>query len=185
MCHGYPDCFSGRRGFGETANDYMWRFAAIEMRNHTVVKFLLEVDPQWVAYRGGRTLVSAVGWNVNSRQNTAISIMLSSPCITIFRDEVVTPQSHRVPGGLISARFHNTICESLVEVAREARDEHGISRVVLSGGVFQNRYVLARSEERLAAAGFEVFAHENVPSNDGGIALGQLAVAAARERESP
>jgi hydrogenase maturation protein HypF len=84
--------------------------------------------------------------------------------------------------GLISARFHNTICDALVSVARAAREERGINRVVLSGGVFQNRYLLARSEDRLAAAGFEVFSHEKVPSNDGGIALGQLAVAAARER---
>ena len=95
---------------------------------------------------------------------------------------IVGDVSAGIPVGLISARFHNTICESLVEVAREARDEHGISRVVLSGGVFQNRYVLARSEGMLAAAGFEVFSHEKVPSNDGGIALGQLAVAAAREQ---
>lgn len=59
--------FPGVVGVGESANDYMWRFAAIEMRNHIFVKFLLEIDPQWVAYRGGRTLVSVVGWNVNSR----------------------------------------------------------------------------------------------------------------------
>ncbi len=87
-----------------------------------------------------------------------------------------------IPVGLISGRFHNTICESVAEAAREARDEHGINRVVLSGGVFQNRYVLAGTEERLVAAGFEVFSHEKVPSNDGGLALGQLAIAAARER---
>jgi len=90
--------------------------------------------------------------------------------------------ANNVSVGLISARFHNTICESVVEVAREARDERGINRVALSGGVFQNRYLLARSEQELAAAGFEVFSHEKVPSNDGGIALGQLVIAAARKR---
>ncbi|MEE8441931.1 MAG: carbamoyltransferase HypF [Spirochaetia bacterium] len=96
--------------------------------------------------------------------------------------QIVHDVAAGIPVGLISARFHNTICKSLVDVAREAREERGINRVALSGGVFQNWYLLARSEEKLAAAGFEVFSHEKVPSNDGGIALGQLTVAAARER---
>lgn len=87
------------------------------------------------------------------------------------------------PVGLISARFHNTICESLVAVARTIRRERDLDRVVLSGGVFQNRYLLSRCERRLGADGFEVHAHRIVPSNDGGLSLGQVAIAAGRETE--
>lgn len=82
--------------------------------------------------------------------------------------------------GLISARFHNTIVDVIVELAQGIRSERGLDRVALSGGLFQNRYVLGRSERRLGEAGFTVFTQKEVPSNDGGIALGQLAVAAWR-----
>jgi hydrogenase maturation protein HypF len=98
--------------------------------------------------------------------------------------EIVDDLLRGVDVGLISARFHNTFCESIVRAAREARGDCGLNRVVLSGGVFQNRYVLERSERLLAADGFEVYSHEAVPSNDGGIALGQLAIAAARRQEN-
>jgi hydrogenase maturation protein HypF len=83
------------------------------------------------------------------------------------------------PVAVISARFHNTVCETVLEVAGLARGKTGIDRVALSGGVFQNWYLLERSERLLRRAGFTVFTHRAVPSNDGGIALGQLAVAAA------
>jgi len=51
---------------------------------------------------------------------------------------------------------------------------------VLSGGSFQNAILLGKSETELLKNGFEVFTHQKVPANDGGIALGQLAVAARR-----
>jgi hydrogenase maturation protein HypF len=76
---------------------------------------------------------------------------------------------------LISARFHNMLVESIVSVARHA----GEGSVVLSGGCFQNKYLLERSIERLAEEGFRPYWHQRVPTNDGGIALGQ-AFAAAR-----
>ncbi len=75
-----------------------------------------------------------------------------------------------------SARFHNALVAGIVSVARFA----GSSRVALSGGCFQNRFLLERTREHLTAAGFEVLAHRRVPANDGGIALGQVMVAAAR-----
>jgi len=80
----------------------------------------------------------------------------------------------------ISAKFHNTIIELILEVCNQLRAEENVRKVVLSGGTFQNRYILARVERKLLAEGFEVFAHKKVPSNDGGIALGQIAIAAKR-----
>ncbi|MFB3853055.1 MAG: carbamoyltransferase HypF [Vicinamibacterales bacterium] len=76
---------------------------------------------------------------------------------------------------IVAARFHNCLIESIVEVARLV----GRERVVLTGGCFQNRYLLERSVARLSEDGFRPAWHQRVPPNDGGVALGQV-VAAVR-----
>ncbi len=81
---------------------------------------------------------------------------------------------------LISARFHTTISKLIVQTSIHLRSSLGLNSVVLSGGLFQNRYILEQTEFFLAQQGFSVYAHKQVPTNDGGIALGQLAEAAAR-----
>jgi len=70
---------------------------------------------------------------------------------------------------LMAARFHNALVEWILEVATSA----GLKQVVLSGGVFQNRYLTERAAAKLESRGFEVQTHRQVPPNDGGIALGQ------------
>jgi hydrogenase maturation protein HypF len=80
--------------------------------------------------------------------------------------------------GIISAKFHNALAESIVAVAKRA----GQNCVVLSGGCFQNRYLTERAVRRLQAEGFRPYWHQRVPPNDGGIALGQV-VAALRRKE--
>jgi len=77
--------------------------------------------------------------------------------------------------GEIAAKFHNTLAEVIVAVARR----FGLARVALSGGCFQNRYLLERTVARLRAEAFQPYWHQRVPTNDGGIALGQV-VAAVR-----
>ena len=62
------------------------------------------------------------------------------------------------------------------------REQHAVSTVALSGGVFQNQLLLRRTVSRLEARGFKVLLHSRVPCNDGGISLGQAVVAAARDR---
>ncbi len=74
---------------------------------------------------------------------------------------------------LIAARFHNALVAWIVEVATQVR----LEQVVLSGGVFQNRYLTERAAGVLESRGFEVFTHHQVPPNDGGIALGQVVMA--------
>ncbi|MEJ5358621.1 MAG: carbamoyltransferase HypF [Desulfobacterales bacterium] len=81
------------------------------------------------------------------------------------------------PASEISARFHNGLVRLFVRLCRRIRAERGLSRVVLSGGVFQNARLLADLSCGLAAAGFAVYSHEQVPTNDGGIALGQALIA--------
>ncbi len=80
----------------------------------------------------------------------------------------------------ISAKFHNTVINVIFAVASQIRKETGINKVVLSGGTFQNKYILSRIEKILEKERFEVFSQLKVPSNDGGIALGQLVIAAKR-----
>jgi len=58
--------------------------------------------------------------------------------------------------------------------------KYDLNAVVLSGGTFQNRYILEKTETLLEENGFNVYSQKLVPSNDGGIALGQLAIAAKR-----
>jgi hydrogenase maturation protein HypF len=80
----------------------------------------------------------------------------------------------------ISARFHATLADVLVQVCRQIRPRTGIEAVALSGGVFQNVWLLGAAVDALETAGFEVYSHRRVPANDGGLALGQAAVAAKR-----
>ncbi len=81
-----------------------------------------------------------------------------------------------VEPGVIAARFHNGLVEAIVDVARAV----GQSQVALTGGCFQNRLLTERAAQRLSDAGFQVLLHRQVPPNDGGISLGQIAVAAAQ-----
>lgn len=82
--------------------------------------------------------------------------------------------------GVISARFHATLIRLFTEFCKVLRRENQLNRVVLSGGVFQNTRLLEGFMKTLSVEGFTVFAHETVPTNDGGIALGQAWVAAAQ-----
>ncbi len=83
--------------------------------------------------------------------------------------------------GEMATAFHNGIAVAMVDIAKRLGQAH----VGLSGGCFQNRYLTERAKDRLEAAGFTVHLHRNVPPNDGGLAVGQIACAAfERERET-
>lgn len=83
----------------------------------------------------------------------------------------------------LAAAFHDTLVAALTAAAETIREETGLARVVLAGGCFQNRLLLEGLLQRLTAAGFAVFWHRQVPTNDGGISLGQAVCAAARLRD--
>jgi hydrogenase maturation protein HypF len=85
--------------------------------------------------------------------------------------------------GLISAKFHNTLIRLFGDLCDRIRTAVGLKRVVLSGGVFQNARLSAGLTQALEAKGFEVFSHRLVPTNDGGIALGQAVIAAKSMQE--
>jgi len=80
-----------------------------------------------------------------------------------------------VPVPRIAARFHNGLVEWILEVAASSK----LKEIVLSGGVFQNRYLTERAAALLESRGFVVHTHQRVPPNDGGIALGQVVMSKA------
>jgi hydrogenase maturation protein HypF len=77
----------------------------------------------------------------------------------------------------ISHRFHQTLMEVLTQACIILRDDLALEKVVLGGGVFQNRTLLSGLEDRLQREGFQVYSKSLIPSNDGGIALGQAVAA--------
>ena len=85
-----------------------------------------------------------------------------------------------VTPGAIAMRFHRGLADATARACLDAAERHGAGTVVLSGGVFQNRRLLALTTTALDAAGVRVLTARSVPPNDGGIAFGQAAVAAAR-----
>ncbi|WP_339153821.1 carbamoyltransferase HypF [Actinomadura luteofluorescens] len=95
-------------------------------------------------------------------------------------DAVVADLRANVPVPVIAARFHNGVAALVVDAASRIRSQTGLGTVALSGGVFQNMLLLDRAVSGLEGAGFDVLTHHRVPPNDGGISLGQAAVATAR-----
>jgi len=94
------------------------------------------------------------------------------PVEPIIREVVQDILKNKVPAR-ISRRFHNTLASLFSRVCRKIRDQNNINRVVLSGGVFQNLFLHQQLKTNLEALSFNVYSHEQLPSNDGCIALGQ------------
>ena len=92
---------------------------------------------------------------------------------------ILADLDQRVPIPTIAARFHNALIEAIVAVAHRV----GEPRVALSGGVWQNRLLTERATSSLRENGFEVILHRQVPPNDGGVSLGQIAIAAKQLAE--
>ncbi len=83
------------------------------------------------------------------------------------------------PPGVVARRFHDSVAGMIEKVCVAIREREGLNRVCLSGGTFQNLTLLGAAVGLLRGRGFEVFIHARVPPNDGGVSLGQAAVAAA------
>jgi hydrogenase maturation protein HypF len=100
------------------------------------------------------------------------------PMIRALIDDVTAG----IPASRISTKFHNGLAAGVLKICRQIRSETGIDRVALSGGVWQNITLLGRTLSLLEADRFRVYLHREVPPNDGGLSLGQAAIAAARMR---
>lgn len=113
------------------------------------------------------------GYPLDLQQREGVWLLDPAPLV---RAIVADVRQGKTPGE-ISGRFHLGLAEAIVLLCRELRQEHRIDRVVLSGGVFQNRFLTERTDALLRDASFRVLRHSLVPPNDGGIALGQAVVA--------
>lgn len=92
--------------------------------------------------------------------------------------QIITDIHKKIPVEVISTKFHNTIIYTIFKVVLKIHRDTGIRKIVLSGGTFQNKYITERLKPLLIRNNFEVFLQSEIPCNDGGIALGQLIVAA-------
>jgi hydrogenase maturation protein HypF len=99
-------------------------------------------------------------------------------------DHIIKDLKQNIPLPEISAKFHNTLISVILDLANKTRESHHLSKVVLSGGTFQNKYLLENVENILIKNNFEVYSHKRVPTNDGGLALGQLVIAAKKSSET-
>lgn len=104
----------------------------------------------------------------------AAMVIDTRPLVRAIADEV----SRGVGAAIIARRFHSTLVDLVAAVCCRLRDATAISTVVLSGGVFQNGLLSSEVVRRLDDEGFRAYRHRFVPPNDGGLSLGQLAVAA-------
>jgi hydrogenase maturation protein HypF len=116
-------------------------------------------------------LPAPVGWNPAGETD----LIDTRPLIRAVLDDV----QRGVETRRIARRFHSTVVEMISQICAKIRDEAQLQAVVLSGGVFMNGLIAREAAQRLQSAGFRVFRHRLVPPNDGGLSLGQLAVAAA------
>jgi len=91
--------------------------------------------------------------------------------------EIVSDIKNKVSVSKISAKFHRGTADMILNVCGYILRETGLKVVALSGGVFQNRLLLRTAVALLKNAGFDVLIHKEVPTNDGGISLGQAAIA--------
>ena len=120
---------------------------------------------------------------VDAKSPNSYQFALNETGVITVRDvirDAVGDLLNGAPAPTVSARFHRAVARLVAQVAERIREERNLNRVALSGGVFQNIFLLEESCELLQGRGFEVLTHNRVPANDGGISLGQAAVANAQ-----
>lgn len=111
--------------------------------------------------------------------NEAYELELSAGILdwTPLMHDLLFDLDEKLSTAIIAAKFHHALANSIVAVATQVGEE----RVALTGGCFQNKYLTECAVQRLRANGFQPYWHQQVPPNDGGLALGQIAAAAASQ----
>ena len=97
---------------------------------------------------------------------------------------IVDDIKRNVSEAVIASKFHQSLAEIFISIVKTARHKSGKKAVALSGGVFQNDFFFTYMFDRLIEEGFDVLAHNKVPTNDGGLVLGQVVIADAKSNMS-
>ena len=135
------------------------------------------MELEWLATtaRGLEEKIYPIELVDETKSETAIIVDMRA-MIRAIADDV----DNNVRVSLIARAFHRTMAEAILSVCRRVRAATGIDAVVLSGGVFMNALLANEASKGLEREGFRVHRHRLVPPNDGGLSLGQLAIAAAK-----
>ncbi|MFP4347124.1 MAG: carbamoyltransferase HypF [Desulfococcaceae bacterium] len=142
------------------------------LRSRVTFEGQAAMELEMIADRNARGIY-AYEWTSGSRKEISTRPLIQG---------IVEDLRSGVSSAVISGRFHNTLIRLFTQLCREIRTETGLDRVALSGGSFQNAILLEGLIRSLSDEKFNVFTHTRVPANDGGVALGQAWVAAARTR---
>jgi hydrogenase maturation protein HypF len=171
--------------------DLLQRMAAVQLnapltsscgRLFDAVAAALGICTQGIAYEGQaaieletrcRSLHGVAGYPFGLAEADALQVLDPAPMWQALCDDLAAG----VGGDEIATRFHAGLVDALARLAQALSAAHGLDTVALSGGVFQNRTLFEALSRRLRAAGLTVLTHQRVPSNDGGLALGQAVAA--------
>jgi hydrogenase maturation protein HypF len=118
--------------------------------------------------------LNEIGYVFRYIESGGVTLIDPAPLIR----QIATDAQAGRAAGWIATRFHAALVALVIRVCNDVRTQTGVGRVALSGGVFQNVVLLGGAVRELRRSGFTVLVHRRVPPNDGGLALGQVAVAA-------
>ena len=157
-----------------------------EQAHHNPVKKVTPGMPELLRSVAAQGAVLLEACAVDGEDGRYPYVLTGTPLRFDWRETVRSVVSERdagVPTGVIAAKFMNTLIKMACEMCAAAREKSGLNRVVLSGGSFQNMYIMERLPDALRRWDFEVYTHRRVSPNDEGLSLGQLMVADAILRE--
>ena len=122
-----------------------------------------------------RKINDTIAISSNSDSDTKLLYLETRPLWQSILDDL----KDNIPKSVIATKFHQGLAKAIVNMVNQLSHHHFSNRVVLTGGVFQNRILLEEVSSRLAAEGIVALTHNLVPPNDGSLSLGQSAIAAA------
>ncbi len=170
-----------RRGFNVTASSSMGRlFDAVAgiLNLQRSVQFEAQAAIELEAIASPPAAFESYPFTVEPVETTAGESLHEIDTLPLLR-LVTEDVRHGVASSAIAGRFHQTVLKITLSGAEQMRNATGINTVILSGGVWQNRLLATHVPTALRHLGFQVLEHRRVPSNDGGLALGQAAIAAS------
>lgn len=155
--------------------------ALVGLRDHVSYEGQAAMELEWLA--GESEPQKPYRWEMDERSVHEESPAADPPAWMIDTRPLIRSVVEDIRSGfdghVIARRFHATVTDMIAVVCGRIRAETGLNRVVLSGGVFMNALLTEETTRRLGDEQFNVYRHRLVPPNDGGLSLGQIAIAAA------